>query len=228
MNFTEEEKQALGEQVLDTVSQPLIEMDRSHIKLDLPFTVEHILTFDNLDELQKLKLRMVEDIVAVFLKYPTLYSIGFGYMEGRYNISPSSIGWDYPEIIFKTADYQKSRLIVHAFTGNFLNGKRDIKFIRNKDNVFVSYNEIKKELGEIFSYVNEGKNSNLLMSYSKTEKNTWYLDFSTIKWSGEKNKKFSSDIHEFLGNEFVKSLMYSEMDDFLSNKNSSKTKTAKI
>jgi len=228
MNFNEEEKNILGKDIFDVISKPLENFNRDYISVSLSFTFDEILQFTNISEFQRLKIKITKDLVSIFLKYPTLYSVGFLYMDSKYNIIPSSIGWDYPEVILKSDNYKSQNLNLYAFCGNSLNGKRDIKFIRDIDNNYVSVNEIREEINKTFSYVFEKKNTQMLVEYAKKEKNSSYLSFSVNDWFGYKNRKFSAELQEFLGNDFVKTLAYTEMNECLLNKNTNSTKVNKI
>lgn len=228
MNFTEEDKQILGDDLIEKISKPLEIIDQSHISLKLPFSVDELLKLDNIDEVQKLKLKITADTVQVLLKYPTLHSLGFLRLESNYTVTISQLTWDHSKVVMSTEDYKKSSLNLYAFSHNFLNGKRDIKFIRDKDNNYISYNDILKDIRETFSYIKEGINSQLLSKDLNKNFDSDYLNFTAVSWFGSRNINLNKNFEEFLGNEFVKKLAYTEMDESLPKHNIVSIKPKKL
>jgi hypothetical protein len=228
MNFTEEEKTILGQEILDAVSKPLPEVKHDHIGIELPFPVEEILQLENIESIQKLKLRMVIDAIPIFLEYPTLHAFGFFKHSEHYHGSITQVAWDIPEAIKGTEGYKNSKVNLHAFTHNTFNGKRHIKFIRDKENNMVSYNDIDNKIKETFSYLKEDSNSQLLLNHLTVNKQSTSVFFDVINWNGSAHRSFSKDMEEFIGKEFLNALNYKKMDEIIPQKENTVRRTAKI
>ncbi len=104
MNFNEEEINILGQDLINLISNPLPKIAQDHIRMDLPFPVEELLQLESIDPVQKIKIRMAESAISMFLKYPTLHSIGIYKFSEHYHASISQIVWDAPDAILNSEE----------------------------------------------------------------------------------------------------------------------------
>ena len=228
MNFSEDEKNILGQELIYSVSNSLPLIDQEHVRIDLPFPIDDILQFESIELVQKLKIKMVRDAISIFLKYPLLHSIGIFKNIKNYHASICQIVWDSPISILKSEEYKKSKLNLYAFSHNFFNGKRHIKFIRDIHNNMVSHDDINVELKETFSYLAEGKNSDLLAKDLKKNDLESATYFEVVNWYGGKVITFPKNMENFIGKDFVSELNYIKMNEYLTQKNNNVTKANKI
>lgn len=198
-------------------------LENSHVNSSLAYKEN-----DLLDEVQNIKIKVLNDILGFYIKYPTLHKIYltwydrvYGRSHEGWNVHLSQIAWDTVINTKETKEYQESNLNIYAFCNN--NIKYEENIIPYGNNQFTSYNKIKNELENKFNYLLEDKELGVKF---KDEINKNITDISkknsiaiaTYNWDGFKNFEFEKEVKNFLGKDILNILFYANLNENIKEK----------
>lgn len=226
MTLSKEQSEKIGQALLQFAETEFSKDGNEFLDISLKLK-----KFDFFTPIENLKIDIIKTMLDFYHKYPTLHDIFIhhgGYQ--KWSISISQLAWDSVEKIKEMEEYKNSHVNIHAFCGNYLNGKRHLDMIPLKDGSFTSYDKINAEIKEAFEKLNlNSAMGEQLHNELKTEKNDYYIRISSRNWYGWKEINLENHIKEFFGQTMLSKLNFFELDNKVEKKeNKSHTKKLKV
>lgn len=196
--------------------------DYSNLELD-------IIKSEDMSDLEKFKIKIVNTYQDLYKKFPTLhlitctyYSTKAGLAEKGWNARVSQVAWDKVENIRQEEDYKKENLIMYAYLNNKNNiyKKESIFPMKNGDIIIkINYDELISIVKNEFSYLNQmGIDlKNQLVFLQENKNNSPSINLASKNFWGEK-ADFKKEVYDFFGKDMTINMNYLKMNESLPDK----------
>ena len=165
----------------------------------------------SLSSFEKLKIRILHDMLILYQRFPTLHSLYFAISPKKITVSYAQLGYTDSKSMMQTAFYQQGHVNLAGHTQNFSNERRDLAIIPEFSGQFISYNEVKSVIQQQYQYLQHVS----LLAEECQDLNATLWQLYKFGACGDKNYQFKHTTELFLGSSILRQYQHEYLEKTL-------------